>query len=808
LRILLTDLPYNGQIESNQSQKPWEQTTGWPCRWVTYSEAAKPPYVIVYRCKFTLSEATRLRVHVSGDERYELYLDHTRIGRGSERGDRTNWFYETYEVELAAGEHQWIARCWAIGEHKPWAQVSVQPGFLLSPDDEALAPLMGTGVALWEAKPMPGYRFVPLPSSIGTGAKLDIDGAAVDWDALLGGGDGWLPVQPLANVYHSKDNYHFSSVQRLMRPATLPAMQEAAMTTMRVRFVEDAGMLESDGQPIIARHDLTEEHERWDGLLTGQPTHIPPNTRRRIIIDLGNYYCFYPELIVSGGKGSVIRLHWEESFYDEVDGGRKTNRNEIAGKWFRGHGDTFRPDGGPNRSFDTLWWHAGRYGELIVETGSDALELQVFKLLETRYPLEMEGSIHCSDERLNQVIKASFRTLQMCAHETYMDCPYWEQLMYVGDTRIQSLITYVSTLDARLPRKALDMFRVSRNNHLGLVNCAYPDQSGKHISSFSLWWVAMVYDYALWRGDLEWIRFMMSSVRDELDRLLQNRSSNGAIKLPISWNFMDWQTAPSDAWNSGTPPHGADRLNAAYNLQMIHTLELVAKLEAYLGEIELESRARRLAKELSSVVEKLFWNEERGLFADETSHQYYSEHAQVLSLLCESISLGLNRRLIPGMLKTDDDLMRTSVYFDHYTFDVLASANQIEALLDRLDPWFSMEANGLKTTPEIFLDSTRSDCHAWGAHPVYHLYTNLLGIRPASMGFASVVIRPKLGSLTHLQGKLPHQNGFIEVSVACRGSQWHVEVELPHGLPGTLIWGSDSYPLQNGQNEFQFPALS
>ncbi|MGO4494925.1 hypothetical protein AB4114_03280 [Paenibacillus sp. 2RAB27] len=804
MRILLTDLPYNGQIETNQSQKPWEQTTGWPCRWVTYSEEAKPPYVIVYRCKFTLSEALRLRVHVSGDERYELFLDHVRIGRGSERGDRTNWFYETYEVEVAAGEHQWIARCWALGEHKPWAQVSVQPGFLLSPDDEALAPLMGTGVAHWEAKPMLGYRFVPLTSSIGTGAKLDIDGASFDWDALLGGGDGWLVVQPMGNVYHSKDNYHFSSVQRLMRPATLPAMQEVSVTAIRVRFVEQAGIQESDEHPIVASRDLIEEHELWNSLLTGQPTHIPANTHRRVIIDLGDYYCFYPELVVSGGKGSVIRLHWEESFYDEADGGRKTNRNDIAGKWFRGYGDTFRPDGGTCRSFDSLWWHAGRYGELIVETGSEALDLKAFRLLETRYPLEMEGSIESSDERLNHVVKSSFRTLQMCAHETYMDCPYWEQLMYVGDTRIQSLITYVSTLDARLPRKAMDMFRVSRNNHLGLVNCAYPDQNGKHISSFSLWWVAMVYDYALWRVDREWIRFMMSSVRDELDRLLQNRSSNGAVKLPISWNFMDWQTAPSDAWNSGTPPHGADRLNAAYNLQMIHTLELVAKLEAYLGETELESRARRLAKELGNVVEQLFWNEERGLFADETSHQYYSEHAQVLSLLCESISPELNRRLVPGILKTANDLMRTSVYFDHYMFDVLASANQVETLLDRLEPWFGMEATGLKTTPEIFLDSTRSDCHAWGAHPVYHLYTNLLGIRPASMGFASVVIRPQLGSLTRLQGKLPHPNGFIEVNVACWDSQWHVEVTMPQSLPGTLVWGQESYPLHVGQNEFEF----
>ncbi|WNR45303.1 alpha-L-rhamnosidase-related protein [Paenibacillus roseipurpureus] len=771
---------------------------------MTCAEAGKAPYVIAYRCKFTLSEALRIRIHVSGDERYELFLDDRRIGRGSERGDRSNWFYETYEVEMAAGEHQWLARCWALGPYKPWAQVSVQPGFLLSPDDEALSPLMGTGIARWEAKPMSGYQFIPLPSSIGTGAKLDVDGASFDWDALSGEGGGWLPAEPMDYGIHRSDNYHLSSTQRLMRPAKLPAMQEVSFQPSAVRFVEQAGRLEADQQPIDASRDLQEDHEIWQGLLTGRPISMPAHTRRRVIIDLGDYYCCYPELVVSGGKGAVIRLHWEESFYEEAQGGRKSNRNDIGGKWFKGYGDTFRPDGGSNRRFDLLWWHAGRYAELIVETASEAVVFHAFNLLETRYPLEMEGSIRCNDERLNQVVAASFRTLQMCAHETYMDCPYWEQLMYVGDTRIQSLITYVSTLDDRLPRKALDMFRASRNNHLGLVNCAYPDQGGKHISSFSLWWVAMVYDYALWRGDAQWIRAMMSSVRDEIDKLLCNRSVNGAVRLPISWNFMDWQTAPSEAWNFGEPPHGADRLNAAYNLQMIHTLELVAKLEAYLGEDELASRARRLAKELGNVVEQLFWNEERGLFADDTGHQHYSEHPQVLSILCESISPRRNGRLVPDMLKATD-LMRTSIYFDHYTFEALASAGHSDALLTRLEPWFGMEASGLRTTPEIFLDTTRSDCHAWGAHPIYHMYTNLLGIRPASMGFTSVGIRPQLGSLTCLHGKLPHPNGFIEAKVERQGSQWLVEVNLPRGLPGNLVWGNKRYPLREGRNEFSIP---
>lgn len=784
-------------------KKPWEQTPDGLCRWVSCREAGRPPFITIYRCKFSLTEALRVRVHVSGDERYELFLDGCRIGRGSERGDRCNWFYETYEIEIAAGEHIWTARCWALGEHKPWAQISVQPGFLLSPDEEALAPLMGTGVARWEAKPLPGVRFLPPPSGIGTGAKLDIDGSSYDWDALSGEGGGWLPAEHGEYIHYRMDQYHFSANQRLMRPADLPAMLEVQFHPSSLRYIEQAGVVESGEQAINTSLDLLEEYAAWNGLLTGQPIEIPPHTRRRIILDLGGYFCCYPELAVSGGKGSLIRLHWGESFYDDHQGGRKTNRNEIAGKWFRGIGDTFRPDGGRNRTFDTLWWHAGRYAELIVETDHEALCLHELRLLETRYPLGMEGFMICKDERLNRALAASFRTLQLCAHETFMDCPYWEQLMYVGDTRIQSLVTYVSSLDDRLPLKALDLFKASRNNHLGLVKCAYPDEGGKHIPSFSLWWIAMVYDYARWRGDRGRIRPMMAGVREELEQLICSRSPDGAVRLPVSWNFLDWQTTPSEAWSYGEPPYGLDRLNGAYNLLIIHTLELVAKLEVYFGEPELASRAVRLAKELSQAVEQLFWNEERGLFADDSKHLHYSEHAQVLALLCETVSPGLKCHLASEMLKVPG-LMRTSIYFDHYTLEALAAAGHMEALMSRLEPWLGMEELGLSTTPEMFSVTTRSDCHAWGSHPVYHFYTNLLGIRPASMGFASVVIRPRPGALTYLHGKLPHILGFIEVKVEYSGNQWIIEADLPHGLPGTLVWADAVYPLKEGRNAFRF----
>ena len=74
---------------------------------------------------------------------------------------------------------------------------------------------------------------------------------------------------------------------------------------------------------------------------------------------------------------------------------------------------------------------------------------------ERRYPLEMSSSFACSDSRLNEIQPILLRGMQMCANETYMDCPYYEELMYTGDTRLEALVTYLIANDDRLPRKAI-----------------------------------------------------------------------------------------------------------------------------------------------------------------------------------------------------------------------------------------------------------------------------------------------------------------------------------------------------------------
>ncbi|NJM06598.1 hypothetical protein HC891_11035 [Candidatus Gracilibacteria bacterium] len=88
-----------------------------------------------------------------------------------------------------------------------------------------------------------------------------------------------------------------------------------------------------------------------------------------------------------------------------------------------GIGDSWTLDGGASRRLETLWWMAGRYVELLVETDNAPLTIERITFYETRYPLEAESRFDSSDTRLADIAQIALRGLQMCAHETYMDCP-------------------------------------------------------------------------------------------------------------------------------------------------------------------------------------------------------------------------------------------------------------------------------------------------------------------------------------------------------------------------------------------------
>ncbi|MEK7767865.1 MAG: alpha-L-rhamnosidase, partial [bacterium] len=413
-------------------------------------------------------------------------------------------------------------------------------------------------VARWEARVLPGWEWIGPGDAWGTGANVRVHGDEIAWGAERGEGAGWKPAVALHEGGAGLLRNDALPLQ-LLTPATLPAQLDASGPTGRVRHVARAANRETRQVPVREEDHLAPEAARWDALLRdGKPVAVPAKTRRRVLIDLEDYCCAYPELVVSGGKGALVRVLWEEALYEgaEEPGGwsrarPKGNRDLIEGKYFVGVGDEFLPDGGKQRRFTTLWWQAGRYVELLVETGAAPLVIERFALRETRYPLEPEGRFECSDPRVAPALPLMVHALQMCSHETYMDCPYYEQLMYAGDTRLEVLATYMLTRDDRLPRKALRMFDASRLLG-GFTSSRYPSRVRQVIPPFSLWWIGMVHDFATWRGDRAFVRSLMPGVRAVTDAFLGTLNADGLVEAPSGWNYMDWVPG----WKDGCPPGG------------------------------------------------------------------------------------------------------------------------------------------------------------------------------------------------------------------------------------------------------------
>jgi len=119
-----------------------------------------------------------------------------------------------------------------------------------------------------------------------------------------------------------------------------------------------------------------------------------------------------------------------------------------------------------------------------------------------------------------------------------------------------------------------------------------------------------------------------------------------------------------------------------------------------------------------------------------------------------------------------------------------------------LGPWKSMLDLGLTTWAEK-PEPTRSDSHAWSAHPTVNLLTLVAGVEPATPGFATVRIRPHLGSLSTLSATVPTPRGDVVVAYRTDGAGLTADVTLPPGVTGTIELLGQQSSLSAGKNSVQ-----
>jgi alpha-L-rhamnosidase len=793
-------------------------TRSWHAAWVTHPDAPlREPIVLHFRRMVQLpAKPATYIVRVSADNRFLLYVNGQRVGDGPARGDLAHWRYEIFDLApyLKPGENRITATVWNFSVYAPIAQISDRTAFLLESEatgEQGISTPQG-----WQVEVEPGHS--PLDRSSvsvkeytasGPGEKIDASKYDWGWNEEHTAHGAWVnAADPMRDsIYNGTNRAHSADVTGDnpwgLVPDTLPHMEyieTAAGNVVRAVMTEARNVSILGGAATALVPVQTSESE-FANFPTGAVT-VEASKHIHLLLDRKTLTTAYPQLTVSGGKGAKIKITYSEALYDRNH--HKGDRDEVANREALGITDIFLPDGGPHRTFEPLWWRTWRYLDLDITTGDEPLQLESLKAFFTAYPFEEKARLTTPDKDLAKIWEISWRTARLDAHETYMDTPYWEQLQYVGDTRIQALISYTVANDDRLAKQALEAFDQSRIPE-GITRSRYPSSLPQNIPTFSLLYIGMLHDWWMYRPDPEPVRAKLSGTRGILSWFQQHERPDGLLEHLPWWSFIDWVSSGE------IPTYSASGESCATTLEYLGALNDAADLEQSLGDPVLAGRDHDRAARIRTAIYAQCWSPDHKLLADNPDKKVFSQQSNVLAVLYDVIPKADQQAVLKKMLAiepgtTPDGIMSASYYFRFYLARALDHANMADQYLSSLDPWRKLLPLHFSTWPEV-PGNTRSDSHAWTSHPIYDLLTLVAGIQPSSPGFKTVRIAPHLGTgkgnLPSLTATFPHLEGNIELHYARDAHTLNATITLPPNLTGTFVLGGEEKPLHPGTNHLQ-----
>ncbi|MCF8358166.1 MAG: hypothetical protein K9H26_05360 [Prolixibacteraceae bacterium] len=787
--MLYYSLVVNGQENpKGTNYGKWENLKNvWEALWISDPNSNSNEYGVYHFRKniWLKAQPTHFIIHVSADNRYQLFVNGLPVCKGPARGEFQNWKYETIDIagHLDAGSNTIAAKVFNFGKYLPAQHFTSGTGFILQSDakehsvintnnswkvfrNKAYSPLRVSGDRVR------GYYVV--------GPCDSIFAAKYPWGWEMPGFDDSNWSNPNQSIIDRGTGAGFMhGTTRSLVKRTIPLMEEKAKKFAAVVRVEPKQQIEQ-------------------GFLNQEkPLKIEANKKVKILIDNQILDVGYPELIISNGKNSHIRIEYAEALFDEDN--LKGNRNEIEGKNIAGAFDVMVADGGINRKFSPLWLRAFRYVQLEITTSGEPLYINNFSYHSFKYPFEEKARTHFEPQLFpfEKIWDTAWRTARLCANETYWDCPYYEQLQYIGDTRIQALISLYVAGDDRLMRNALIQFNNSITGE-GLTKCNAPNKKQVIIPPFSLAYIGMLHDYMMHRNDVDFLKPLLPNIEVILAWFARRMQTNGLLGPVDWWPFVDW----TDGFFNGIPPGAEEGNSTLLTLVYAKALSDAADIFTAYGHLAKVETCRQKLAEIEKGVNQLCFDTSKGLYADTPEMKSYSQHTNVLAVL-SGVAAVRNQNELMKQVLTNKSLIQCSLFYKFYLMRALAKTGMGEHYFDQLKIWEEMLELGLSTFPETagksnWQDDIRSDCHAWSASVCYDFLSIICGINPLSQGFKTIKIAPAPGELNRLKGKMPHPHGTISVDLKITETDVTGSVSLPGNTTGIFCWQEKILQLTEG----------
>jgi hypothetical protein len=375
---------------------------------------------------------------------------------------------------------------------------------------------------------------------------------------------------------------------------------------------------------------------------------------------------------------------------------------------------------------------------------------------------------------MNQIFPTSVRTLQLCMHEHYEDCPWREQALYANDGRNQALAGYYAFGEYAFPAASFNLLAKSLKDDGYMELCA-PAVVPITIPSFTMVWFQAIGDYWLYSGDINFIQQMMPCIKKMMNVYL-SEMKDGFLPCKAGtyyWHFYDWADGLV-SWPFDKEPDGT-RIDAPLNLFLCLALDISSNLAKICGHLDEAKTYQLAADRIRAQFHELFWNPNEKAYATyrgTTDPDHFAELTQALAIMAGAAPAPIASILKDRLIRENNGLVETTLSQSLYKFEALLTEKKKYGrwVYDRiLRDWGFMLFNGATSFWETIkggwdFDNAGSLCHGWSAIPVYLLLAYVLGIKPVEPGFREFTIDPIPDVVPCASGTVPTPFGPISLT--------------------------------------------
>lgn len=738
------------------------------------------PTLMLFRKTFKITgNPKKAIISISADSRYKLYVNGKLAEVGPSKGDREVWFFDEVDILSYINEGENVLAVQVLRyplEHLKGNYGVFRteyPGLFIegNVEDETGERYCLNADESWKVKKEEGFHII---SESDIFAPLQIYEDRKGNELLK----GWMKTGYDDTWWKSAVAYH--DMNKAVSPGNLQPRTIPYMYREKRKFKE-----------IMVLRQSTLKQKDWEEVLWNErPVIIPAYTKEILEISAGEENTGYLSLAMQRGKKAKITIIQSEAYVqNEIVGDIpvKGHREDWKNGHLEGFTDKYEVAGfgeeGILEEYEPFWFRTFRFIRLEIETKEEPLIVNKFDYTETAYPLDVKTKVITSDKKLHEIWNMSERTLRLCMHETYEDCPFYEQLQYAMDSRSQILYTYSVSADDRLARKCIDDFRRSQR-YDGLLNCSYPCYGPNVIPVFSIYYIMMLYDHMMYFGDKELLENNLPVMEGILNYFNRNLEKDGYVKKigglngkARYWSFIDW-TPEWDA-TTGVPSATLGGAITMESLLYIMGLQHAVKISEYLGLQDQADRYLTRAKKVQVAIRKHCLGK-NGMIQDGPGIDQYSQHVQVFAVLTDTVEKEKGKENLRKTIINKDQYVQCSVAMAFYLFRAFEKTGLYEWTEEYWEIWTRMLEKGATTCVENEVGE-RSECHAWGSLILYELPSIVLGVQPLKPGYEAVRIRPEVGYLKSAEGSVITPKGTIKVRWS-RKKEMKLEYEVPENL--------------------------